>query len=106
MAFRDLEEGIPTLFDEARRDGAFDNEAIRAGSLSLDTRTVRDFAHEANYIAEARLAPGITRWHCPNCGEEMELRPGLTRPIHMGAPKARLPLCHTARCDAPMTRAS
>jgi predicted RNA-binding Zn-ribbon protein involved in translation (DUF1610 family) len=79
MAFRDLEESIPALFDELRRDGANDY-----GSLRIDTWTSRDFAHEANYIAAARLAPGITRWHCPNCGEEMESRPGSRRPIHMG----------------------
>jgi hypothetical protein len=88
MAFRDLEESIPALFDELRRDGAFDSES----ALRLDTWTSRAFAHEANYIAAARCAPGIRRWRCTDCGEEIEMRPGLVRPIHMGRPKDLCPM--------------
>jgi hypothetical protein len=83
----DLHNGVVEVFAEAQRDDAVDWDAIRARGLSFDSETVRSFAHEANYIAAARCAPGINRWFCPNCGEEVETRPGSSRPLHMGTQK-------------------
>lgn len=77
----DLEDGVATLFEEAQ---SRDPSPIAHG-LSLDTRLVIDLSHEAQYVIAARNAPGIERWKCRFCGEEVERRPGTDHVFHMGA---------------------
>jgi hypothetical protein len=73
----DLHEGVAALFEEAGQHATLDD-------LRLDNYTAKNLNFEASWIEEARLAPGIRRWPCPNCGSEVELRLGSTRPVHMG----------------------
>jgi hypothetical protein len=73
----DLHEGVASLFEEAGEHATLDD-------LRLDNYTAKNLTFEASWIAEARLASGIQRWVCPNCGGEIELRLGYARPIHMG----------------------
>jgi hypothetical protein len=76
----DLHEGVAAIFAEASRSDVMDYDHLR-----FDSPTARNLTFEASYIAEARLAEGITRWSCASCGQEVELRPGFKRPIHMGS---------------------
>lgn len=80
----DLEEGIAAIFQEAQDLDKTPVQLQFAHGLSLDTRLARDLSHEAQFIIAARSAPGIERWRCTHCGEEIEKRPGTDHVFHMG----------------------
>jgi hypothetical protein len=75
----DLHEGVAEIFAAAQQDDGVDH-----GDLRFDSDTARSLTYEAAFIAQARLAEGVTRWRCATCGEEVEQRPGVRVAFHMG----------------------
>lgn len=77
--FLDLEDAISELFSSLTLDDRHLDPTLR-----FDSSVARTISHETQWLAEARLAPDVVRWHCGRCGEEIEQRPGNPRPVHMG----------------------
>lgn len=82
----DLHEGVAAIFEEANAESRMDYDELR-----FDNETASNLTYEASWLAQARLAEGVRRWRCENCGGEIELRPGCACAIHLGPP-AELPL--------------